>query len=80
MTAVAQFAFVPSYELTYESKELPKVRSRPGDPVDSSVVSWLRETALETPLKEVRSRFNEDGYVFIKGLIPREDVLDMRER
>ena len=44
------------------------------------MVGWLRETSVDTPVGEMRARFDEDGYVFIKGLIPREDVLDMREK
>lgn len=39
----------------------------------------LKPTTLDTPLEEVRRRYNEDGYVFLKGLIPRADVLKARE-
>lgn len=39
----------------------------------------LRPTTLDTPIEEVRKRYEEDGYVFIKGLIPRQDVLKARE-
>lgn len=39
----------------------------------------LKPTTLDTPLDEVRRRYQEDGYVFLKGLIPREDVLRARE-
>src|SRR5690606_14674139 len=28
---------------------------------------------------EIRKRFREDGYVYVKGLLPKEEVLDMRE-
>ncbi len=44
------------------------------------MVGWMRETARDTPLEEMRRRFDTDGYVLVKGLIPREDVLDMREK
>lgn len=39
----------------------------------------MRETNIDTPLDEMRRRFDDDGYIFVKGLMPREDVLDMRE-
>lgn len=30
------------------------------------------------PLKELRRRYREDGYLFLKGIIPRQDVLRAR--
>lgn len=42
-------------------------------------IARLKPTSLDTPLDEVRRRYKEDGYVFLKGLIPREDVLKARE-
>jgi phytanoyl-CoA hydroxylase len=33
-----------------------------------------------TSLEEVRRRLQEDGYVFLKGLLPRADVMRMREK
>ncbi len=41
--------------------------------------SELRPTTADTPIDEVRRRYKEDGYVFLKGLMPREDVLKARE-
>ncbi|KAK8151793.1 phytanoyl-CoA hydroxylase [Phyllosticta citrichinensis] len=31
------------------------------------------------PVEELRKRYQEDGYIFMKGLIPRKDVLKARE-
>jgi phytanoyl-CoA hydroxylase len=31
-------------------------------------------------MEEMRQRLGQDGYLFVKGLIPREDVLDEREK
>src|SRR5690348_692966 len=39
----------------------------------------LQPTAVDTPIEEVRRRYERDGYVFLKGLLPREDVLKARE-
>lgn len=42
-------------------------------------VSTLRQSTLDLPLEELRKRYDEDGYVFIKKLLPRQDVLKARE-
>jgi phytanoyl-CoA hydroxylase len=34
----------------------------------------------DLPLEELRRRYQEDGYLFLKGLLPREDVLKAREQ
>ena len=39
---------------------------------------WMRPTSKETPMEEMRSRLKEDGYLFVKHLLPREDVLKVR--
>lgn len=48
-------------------------------PLEPENVARLRPTSLDTPIDEIRRRYAEDGYVFLKGLIPREDVLKARE-
>ncbi|KAH7412122.1 hypothetical protein DE146DRAFT_266608 [Phaeosphaeria sp. MPI-PUGE-AT-0046c] len=42
-------------------------------------VGELRQSSPDMPLEEIRQRYNEDGYVFLKGLLPRQDVLKARE-
>jgi phytanoyl-CoA hydroxylase len=42
-------------------------------------VGTLRKSSPDLPLEELRRRFNEDGYVFLKGLLPRGDVLKARQ-
>lgn len=42
-------------------------------------VSSLKQSSPDMPLEELQTRYNEDGYVFLKGLLPREDVLKARE-
>ncbi|KAL9109137.1 MAG: hypothetical protein Q9227_006228 [Pyrenula ochraceoflavens] len=46
--------------------------------VEQPQLGWLRETSTDTPVEEMRRRLEEDGYVFVKGAIPRQDVLKMR--
>jgi phytanoyl-CoA hydroxylase len=42
-------------------------------------VGQLLPSSPDLPVEELRRRYNEDGYVFLKGLLPREDVLKARE-
>ncbi|MCJ1391186.1 hypothetical protein MMC18_004048 [Xylographa bjoerkii] len=68
-----------AHELSFAPRELPKLRSNYGNYVDRNTISWLRPTPLSTPLDEMRKRYEADGYLWVKHLIPREDVYDMRE-
>jgi phytanoyl-CoA hydroxylase len=80
MAAVLQHS--SSHELSFESIDgaVPRIRSNEGDYVEQSFLGWMRPTSAETSLDEMWRRFEGDGYLLIKGLIPREDVLDMREQ
>ncbi|GAD96602.1 hypothetical protein AOR_1_688074 [Paecilomyces variotii No. 5] len=49
-------------------------------PLQSEDVAYLRPSYPNMPLDELRKRYDEDGYLFLKQLIPREDVLKTRER
>jgi phytanoyl-CoA hydroxylase len=42
-------------------------------------VGELLESFPDLPMDELRRRYNEDGYLLLKGLIPRADVLKARE-
>lgn len=79
MAVATQHNPTPAHELVYEPGQLPKLRSNYGGDLAPESVGWLRETPIDTPLEEMRKRFNEDGYVFVKNVMPREDVLDMRQ-
>lgn len=79
MAAATQAAPVPAHELSYTPGELPKLRSNYGNYLDNETVGWMKETPIDTPLEEMRRRFEEDGYVWVKNVMPREDVLDMRQ-
>jgi len=48
-------------------------------PLEPGQFAELKPTALDTPIEEARRRYDEDGYLFVKGLLPREDVLKARE-
>ncbi|KAI2615315.1 hypothetical protein GGR54DRAFT_295933 [Hypoxylon sp. NC1633] len=42
-------------------------------------VGYLRASYTDEPLEELRQRYERDGYLFLKGLLPRADVLKARE-
>ncbi|KAK5707072.1 hypothetical protein LTR17_021029 [Elasticomyces elasticus] len=69
-----------AHELVYEPQQLSKLRLNYGGYLDQSSVGWLKRTSAYTSLDEMRMRFEADGYLFIKGLVPRGDILGVRER
>lgn len=48
-------------------------------PLPADQIGQLNPTPLDTPIAEVRRRYKRDGYVFLKGLLPRSDVLAARK-
>ncbi|CAE6372507.1 unnamed protein product [Rhizoctonia solani] len=57
-----------------------KLRSNLG-PIDSADLGWLQPVyANSTSLEEMRERFVEQGYLWVKGLILREEILDFRRK
>ena len=63
--------------MTYTQEEPPIVGSNQGK-IKRQYIRWLRPTRKDTPMPEMRKRLEEDGYVFVKGLLPKEDVLNVR--
>ncbi|KAJ9273126.1 hypothetical protein DTO212C5_711 [Paecilomyces variotii] len=50
-------------------------------PLQPEDIAYLRPSNPNTmPIDELRNRYNKDGYLFLKQLLPREDVLRARER
>ena len=54
------------------------IRSNEGT-IDDQYLNQLRPTSKETPLAEMQKRLSEDGYLFLKHLIPKADVLKVRK-
>ncbi|KAI1372508.1 hypothetical protein F4677DRAFT_432443 [Hypoxylon crocopeplum] len=42
-------------------------------------VGYLHASYPDEPLDDLRQRYKRDGYLFLKGLLPRDDVLKARE-
>lgn len=59
---------------------LPDGLGQNGGRVSLSHLNRLRPSSASLPLDELRQRLQQDGYLFVKGLIPRNDVLDAREK
>jgi phytanoyl-CoA hydroxylase len=47
--------------------------------LDREQVGRLRPSDPKAPIEGLRQRLEEDNYLFLKGLLPREDVLKARE-
>lgn len=69
---------IPMQSNVMHPQNLPSLRSSQGNYVDST--GWMRSVATDTPLEEMRAAYEHNGYLWVKNLIPREDVLDMREK
>jgi len=48
-------------------------------PLGASQVARLEPCKLTLPLDELRRRYKENGYLYVKGLLPRKDVFKVRE-
>lgn len=49
-------------------------------PLTSENAAFLRPSDPNLPVEELRKRYDEDGYLLLKGVLPREDVLESRRR
>ncbi|KAL4796408.1 hypothetical protein BDV19DRAFT_81245 [Aspergillus venezuelensis] len=49
-------------------------------PLTSENAALLRPSDPSLPLEELRARYEKDGYLFLKGILPREDVLECRRQ
>lgn len=49
-------------------------------PLPKEYIGLLEPVTLDTPIEEIRRRYNEDGYLLVKNVIPREDVLQVRQK
>ncbi|KAJ5946569.1 hypothetical protein N7454_003408 [Penicillium verhagenii] len=47
-------------------------------PLNSENAALLRPSDATLPLEELRRRFEENGHLFLKQVLPRNDVLEAR--
>ena len=69
----------PAHTLAFPPEPIPLQRTNYGSHIDPDTVGWLTPTTKDTPNEEIRHRYLRDGYVWMKDVIPKDDVLDMRE-
>lgn len=69
----------PIYNPDPAKVTLPDLYVNDGKLEEGSVGLLKSTDPKKTPLKEMRSRLANDGYLFLKGLLPRQDVLDARK-
>ncbi|CZR60660.1 uncharacterized protein PAC_10556 [Phialocephala subalpina] len=48
--------------------------------IEASSLGNLKPTSLDTPLEEMKARYQRDGYLFVKGVLPPEDVIQARRQ
>lgn len=51
-----------------------------GNAIDPRRLKGLSEISASAPVEEIRRQFELDGYVLVKGLLPKEDVLSVRRK
>ncbi|CAE6468040.1 unnamed protein product [Rhizoctonia solani] len=70
----------PKYEPPNRKIEDVKIRSNAG-PMKPENLGWLQPVNPKTTsMDEMRELFVEQGYLWVKGLIPREDILAFRRK
>ena len=79
MTAIQSSPVAP-HEVTLQTHQIPRLRFNRGKNVDLSSTGWMLPTPKDTPLEEMRRRYEDTGYLWVKHLLPREDVYDVREQ
>ncbi|KAF4500320.1 phytanoyl- hydroxylase [Fusarium agapanthi] len=47
--------------------------------LQSGMIRKLKQSYKSESIEDLRARYEKDGYLFMKGLLPRSDVLDCRE-
>jgi phytanoyl-CoA hydroxylase len=50
-----------------------------GGVIEPQFLGKLRPTSLDTPMEEIQKRYEDDGYVWLKGLLPPSDVWNARK-
>lgn len=72
-------AVLPPLAHPFDAPPLPEQLKANQGLVPQPQLGWLKPTSLDTPLEEMRRRLDQDDYLYVKGVLPRADVLNMRE-
>lgn len=69
---------IPKLRETFRDMETLELHSS-GGAIDPDSVGWLEPTSKDTPTEKMREQYNRDGYLWVKGVLPKEDVWEMRK-
>ena len=78
--AAVQRGPAPAHEINLPTQQLPRLHFNRGKNVDLSSTGWMLHTPVDTPLEVMRKRYDDTGYLWVKNLLPREAVYEMREQ
>ncbi|KAJ9643997.1 hypothetical protein H2201_006674 [Coniosporium apollinis] len=68
----------PDLRAMFRDRETLELHSS-GGPIDEDSLGWLEPTSKDTSAEQMRERYNRDGYLWVKGVLPKDDVWKMRE-
>ena len=51
----------------------------PGGPIPEDCIYFLKPISKDSPIDELRKFYQENGYLWVKGVLPAEDVWKFRE-
>ncbi|KAJ5438320.1 uncharacterized protein N7458_009318 [Penicillium daleae] len=70
----------PQISCSLDKNELQNfgMKAGNGDPLPD--IGLLKPSTMDLPMGELRKRYNEDGYLWMKGILDEEKVLDVREQ
>lgn len=72
---------LPADHFVARPREHPlSLRSNQGGQLDPTSTGWLEPVQMDVSWADMRARYEKDGYLWVKNVIPREAVLDMREQ
>jgi hypothetical protein len=73
--------FTASLDLHMSHRELSSFELKsPTGTIDPELVGLLEPTTLNNSLEDLRYKYKRDGYLWIKNLIPREEVIEARRK
>lgn len=70
----------PAHEIASQAEKVPLLHFNRAKDVELSSTGWMLPTPNNISISEMRRRYDETGYLWVKKLLAREDVYDMREQ
>ncbi|KAJ5750635.1 hypothetical protein N7533_007663 [Penicillium manginii] len=64
--------------MAIKDHDLSNLKASNGDLLQE--IGPMKSSRPDLPIEELRKRYEEDGYLWMKGILDREKVLDMREQ